>query len=165
MMRGEPQETWKVPSRPFNLNSHKPPQVYLHYGLTMSPPAYQQSSVAISFVINNTRSSRGGAKHRNDTGPKETCRRFPWRVRRSYTSYKGVFNLCWIYRIFGFLFGFSLASSFAAYHLLDEYKQASAALQASVEELQISTEKVRGSINEYDWYRAEIYLQVSAHVR
>jgi len=47
-----------------------------------------------------------------------------------------------IYRIVGFLFGFSLASSFAAYHLLDEYKQASAALQASVEELQISTEKV-----------------------
>jgi len=46
-------------------------------------------------------------------------------------------------RIVGFLFGFSLASSFAAYHLLDEYKQASAALQASVEELQISTEKVR----------------------
>jgi hypothetical protein len=48
-----------------------------------------------------------------------------------------------IHRIVGFLFGFSLASSFAAYHLLDEYKQASAALQASVEELQISTEKVR----------------------
>jgi len=44
--------------------------------------------------------------------------------------------------IIGFLFGFSLASSFAAYHLLDEYRQASAALQASVEELQISTEKV-----------------------
>jgi uncharacterized membrane protein len=48
-----------------------------------------------------------------------------------------------IFRIVGFLFGFSLASSFAAYHLLEEYKQASAALQASVEELQISTEKVR----------------------
>ena len=46
-------------------------------------------------------------------------------------------------RIVGFLFGFSLASSYAAYHLLDEYKQASAALQASVEELQASTEKVR----------------------
>lgn len=46
------------------------------------------------------------------------------------------------YRIVGFLFGFSIASSFAAYHLLDEYKQASATLQASVEELQISTEKV-----------------------
>ena len=42
----------------------------------------------------------------------------------------------------GFLFGFSLASSYAAYHLLDEYKQASAALQASVEELQASTQKV-----------------------
>lgn len=45
-------------------------------------------------------------------------------------------------RIVGFLFGFSLASSFAAYHLLDEYQQASAALQASVEELKLSTEKV-----------------------
>ncbi|EEB90982.1 hypothetical protein MPER_10738 [Moniliophthora perniciosa FA553] len=45
--------------------------------------------------------------------------------------------------IVGFLFGFSLASSYAAYQLLDEYKQASAALQASVEELKISTEKAR----------------------
>ncbi|KAK1231184.1 hypothetical protein PQX77_005710 [Marasmius sp. AFHP31] len=45
--------------------------------------------------------------------------------------------------IVGFLFGFSLASSFAAYQLLDEYKQASAALQASVEELKTSTEKAR----------------------
>ncbi|KAF5389214.1 hypothetical protein D9757_003447 [Collybiopsis confluens] len=44
--------------------------------------------------------------------------------------------------IVGFLFGFSLASSFAAYQLLDEYKQASAALQASVEELRRSTEQV-----------------------
>jgi len=45
-------------------------------------------------------------------------------------------------RIFGFLFGFSLASSYAAYHLLDEYQKASATLQASVEELRLSTEKV-----------------------
>jgi hypothetical protein len=45
--------------------------------------------------------------------------------------------------VIGFLFGFSLASSFAAYRLLDEYKQASATLQASVEELQTSTKKVR----------------------
>jgi len=44
--------------------------------------------------------------------------------------------------IVGFLFGFSLASSFAAYQLLDEYKQASAALQASVNELKLSTEQV-----------------------
>ncbi|KAF7796265.1 hypothetical protein EIP86_007439 [Pleurotus ostreatoroseus] len=48
--------------------------------------------------------------------------------------------------IVGFLFGFSLASSYAAYHLLDEYKQASAALQASVEELQASTQKVSAHI-------------------
>ncbi|KAI0059543.1 hypothetical protein BV25DRAFT_1828777 [Artomyces pyxidatus] len=48
--------------------------------------------------------------------------------------------------IIGFLFGFSLASSFAAYRLLDEYKQASAALQASVEELQLSTEKISAHV-------------------
>ena len=51
--------------------------------------------------------------------------------------------------IIGFLFGFSLAASFAAYNLLDEYKQASAALQASVEELKLSTEKVRGTFPLY----------------
>ncbi|EIM81607.1 uncharacterized protein STEHIDRAFT_104049 [Stereum hirsutum FP-91666 SS1] len=48
--------------------------------------------------------------------------------------------------VIGFLFGFSLASSYAAYQLLDEYKQASAALQASVEELQRSTEKVSAHV-------------------
>ncbi|KAH9480456.1 hypothetical protein JR316_0007056 [Psilocybe cubensis] len=48
--------------------------------------------------------------------------------------------------IVGFLFGFSLASSFAAYHLLDEYQKASAALQASVEELKLSTEKVTAHV-------------------
>ncbi|TFK40577.1 hypothetical protein BDQ12DRAFT_601369 [Crucibulum laeve] len=48
--------------------------------------------------------------------------------------------------IVGFLFGFSLASSLAAYHLLDEYQQASAALQASVEELKQSTEKVSAHV-------------------
>jgi hypothetical protein len=50
--------------------------------------------------------------------------------------------IMFLQRVVGFLFGFSLASSFAAYQLLDEYKQASAALQASVEELKLSTEKV-----------------------
>ncbi|KAF9468582.1 hypothetical protein BDZ94DRAFT_678144 [Collybia nuda] len=48
--------------------------------------------------------------------------------------------------IVGFLFGFSLASSFAAYHLLEEYQQASAALQASVETLQMSTEKISAHV-------------------
>ncbi|EIN12777.1 hypothetical protein PUNSTDRAFT_141382 [Punctularia strigosozonata HHB-11173 SS5] len=48
--------------------------------------------------------------------------------------------------IVGFLFGFSLAASYAAYHLLDEYKLASAALQASVEELHASTEKISAQI-------------------
>jgi len=48
--------------------------------------------------------------------------------------------------IVGFLFGFSLASSFAAYHLLEEYQQASAALQASVDTLQLSTEKISAHV-------------------
>ncbi|KAF5382414.1 hypothetical protein D9615_002973 [Tricholomella constricta] len=48
--------------------------------------------------------------------------------------------------IVGFLFGFSLASSYAAYHLLEEYQQASAALQASVETLQLSTEKISAHV-------------------
>ena len=38
--------------------------------------------------------------------------------------------------------GFSIASSFAAYHLLEEYRQASAVLQTSVDELKLSTERV-----------------------
>ena len=48
--------------------------------------------------------------------------------------------------IIGFLFGFSLASSFAAYHLLEEYQRASAALQTSIEQLRVSTEKVNISL-------------------
>ena len=63
----------------------------------------------------------------------------------------------------GFLFGFSLASSFAAYRLLDEYKQASASLQASVEELQQSTEKARHYLTSKSIPLT--FLQVSAHVR
>ena len=50
---------------------------------------------------------------------------------------EGVFTC----RIVGFLLGFSLASSYTAYRLVDEYKQASAILQASVEELQATTIK------------------------
>ncbi|KAI9566168.1 hypothetical protein HD554DRAFT_2025942 [Boletus coccyginus] len=48
--------------------------------------------------------------------------------------------------IIGFLFGFSLASAYAAYHLLDEYKAASAALQVSVEELKASTAQVTAHV-------------------
>ncbi|KAG5642671.1 hypothetical protein DXG03_002355 [Asterophora parasitica] len=48
--------------------------------------------------------------------------------------------------IVGFLFGFSLASTYAAYHLLEEYQQASAALQASVETLQLNTEKISAHV-------------------
>ena len=46
--------------------------------------------------------------------------------------------------VIGFLLGFSLASSYAAYRLVDEYKQASTILQASVEELQATTVKAGG---------------------
>ncbi|KAF9651560.1 hypothetical protein BDM02DRAFT_620120 [Thelephora ganbajun] len=46
--------------------------------------------------------------------------------------------------VVGFLLGFSLASSYAAYRLVDEYKQASALLQASVEELQATATKASG---------------------
>jgi hypothetical protein len=65
--------------------------------------------------------------------------------------------------VIGFLFGFSLASSFAAYRLLDEYKQASVTLQASVEELQQSTEKARRYFT-FDQLSL-MFLQISAHVR
>ncbi|KAF7299080.1 hypothetical protein MIND_00856300 [Mycena indigotica] len=44
--------------------------------------------------------------------------------------------------IVGFLAGFSLAASVAAYNLLDQYNTASAALQASVDELKQSTEQI-----------------------
>jgi len=48
--------------------------------------------------------------------------------------------------ILGFLLGFSIASSFAAYHLLEEYHHASSTLQASVEELKNSTDKVSAHV-------------------
>jgi hypothetical protein len=66
--------------------------------------------------------------------------------------------------IVGFLFGFSLAASYAAYHLLDEYKQASAALQASVEELHASTEKVLRVISRHLAQCLHI-VQISAQIR
>ena len=50
---------------------------------------------------------------------------------------EGVFTC----RIVGFLLGFSLASSYTAYRLVDEYKRASDILQASIEELQATTIK------------------------
>ncbi|KAJ7175798.1 hypothetical protein C8R46DRAFT_1079520, partial [Mycena filopes] len=48
--------------------------------------------------------------------------------------------------IVGFLAGFSLAASIAAYNLLDEYNLASVALQASVDELKLSTEKISAHV-------------------
>ncbi|KAF9778672.1 hypothetical protein BJ322DRAFT_1091901 [Thelephora terrestris] len=52
--------------------------------------------------------------------------------------------------IIGFLLGFSLASTYAAYRLVDEYKQASAILQASVEELQATAVKVSTHLKQID---------------
>ena len=66
--------------------------------------------------------------------------------------------------IIGFLLGFSLASSFATYQLLDEYQKASAALQASVMELQSSTERVRID-NKLSKCLSLKYSQVTAHVK
>ena len=69
-------------------------------------------------------------------------------------------------RIIGFLLGFSVASAFAAYQLLDEYKHASALLQASVLDLQLSTENVSIiMIESSNSYYLEIFLKVTAHVR
>nr|GAT58801.1 predicted protein [Mycena chlorophos] len=48
--------------------------------------------------------------------------------------------------IVGFLAGFSLAASLAAYNLLEQYNTASAALQASVDELKQSTEQISAHI-------------------
>ncbi|KAF7314187.1 hypothetical protein MKEN_00890900 [Mycena kentingensis (nom. inval.)] len=48
--------------------------------------------------------------------------------------------------ILGFLTGFSLAASLAAYNLLDQYNTASAALQASVDELKQSTDQISAHI-------------------
>jgi hypothetical protein len=58
-----------------------------------------------------------------------------------------------------------LASSFAAYHLLEEYKQASAALQTSVLELQASTDKVREPDEFPPTLLAQLLDQVTAHIR
>ncbi|KIJ54373.1 hypothetical protein M422DRAFT_775502 [Sphaerobolus stellatus SS14] len=58
--------------------------------------------------------------------------------------------------VIGFLLGFSVASAYAAYHLLDEYKLASNTLQASVEELQISTQKVAAHIRRIEAVEKEL---------
>ena len=71
------------------------------------------------------------------------------------------------FRIVGFLLGFSLASSFAAYHLLEEYKQASAALQTSVLELQASTEKASNDMSSILLKHINMNgrCQVTTHIR
>ncbi len=78
-------------------------------------------------------------------------------------------TLLWIFlsvpRIFGFLLGFSLASGIASYHLLDEYKLASAALQASVEDLQSSTRKVARIVQTTFSNSITLGLQVSENIR
>ncbi|KAJ2935145.1 hypothetical protein H1R20_g1945, partial [Candolleomyces eurysporus] len=64
--------------------------------------------------------------------------------------------------IVGFLFGFSLASSLAAYHLLEEYQRASAALQASVDELKVSTEKVSSHVRRIEAVEKDLQALTNA---
>ncbi|GJJ13301.1 hypothetical protein Clacol_007553 [Clathrus columnatus] len=58
--------------------------------------------------------------------------------------------------IVGFLLGFSLASAYASYYLLDEYKLASNTLQASIGELQSSTQKVSQHIRRIELLEKEL---------
>lgn len=58
--------------------------------------------------------------------------------------------------VVGFLFGFSLASAFASYHLLEEYRLASAILQSSVHELQTSTQKVSAHVRRIETVEKEL---------
>lgn len=106
------------------------------------PPLLYFSSIAVSGW-----SFTSYAQLRKQFGSEEAARciqgrvsvhRFLGSIPTSTTE--GVFTRSLV----GFLLGFSLASSYAAYHLVDEYKQASAILQASVEELQATTVKVGG---------------------
>jgi len=77
--------------------------------------------------------------------PEKTSWRNTRRVSRQPCPLRSLLLTYWSHvSVIGFLFGFSLASSFAAYRLLDEYKLASVTLQASVEELQQSTDKACG---------------------
>jgi len=58
--------------------------------------------------------------------------------------------------LFGFFLGFSIASGFASYHLLDEYKLASATLERSVAELQESTMKVSQHVRRIEAVEKEV---------
>ncbi|KIM22784.1 hypothetical protein M408DRAFT_279555 [Serendipita vermifera MAFF 305830] len=58
--------------------------------------------------------------------------------------------------IVGFLFGFSLASAFASYHLLEEYRLASSILQSSVQELQTSTQRVSAHVRRIETVEKEL---------
>ncbi len=108
------------------------------------PLARTQSARIQSRLLSTTRVVRQEATPNLGTVPpaKKPVGAFRGGCVPSLRSIPVMANSKW-YSIVGFLFGFSLASSLAAYHLLEEYKLASAALQASVEELQTSTQKVR----------------------
>ena len=127
------------------------PAHHHHYGLPprLAPfPLRRSDTVSerwCSFALYHAGRAPGRGGAQPGLGPpQEACRGVPRRVRvlRCMFIWANAYRCCMKCRIVGFLFGFSLASSFAAYHLLEEYKIASAALQASVEELQASTQKV-----------------------
>jgi len=115
------------------------------YGASALPTvSYARVIAPLLYCAHLARGGRSSCAERWNLAPaEETCwgdSREVWRLFT--TNYAFELNLE-LSSIFGFLLGFSVASGFAAFRLLDEYKQASAALQLSVEELQRNTERVR----------------------
>ena len=136
------------------VNAEQPSSFSHHnaYGLPLSG-SHTKTRTAFRWTI--IVHDKGGARRdlyftqpRFSAATEETSRRLPGRVSLAACAFTD--DLTLPHRIIGFLFGFSLASTFAAYHLLDEYKTASAALQASVEELQASTEKVWDLVSKWN---------------
>jgi hypothetical protein len=130
-------------------NAEQPPSFRHHYayGLALSGSyTTTRSALRCTLPVDDKSGARRGiyfTQPRVSAAAEETDRGLPGRVSTLHVSSLTIsLFLLVARRIIGFLFGFSIASAFAAYHLLDEYKLASAALQASVEELQASTEKV-----------------------
>ena len=108
------------------------------------PPSTCPSLLYFSSIAVSGWGFASYTKLRRRFGSEEATRRIQGRVSvhrlTPMDAAEGVFGSS----IVGFLLGFSLASSYAAYRLVDDYKQASAILQASVEELQATTIKVGG---------------------
>ncbi|KAJ9116870.1 hypothetical protein QFC22_004527 [Naganishia vaughanmartiniae] len=61
-----------------------------------------------------------------------------------------------LFSLLGFFFGFSLASAYASFYLLQEYKLASSLLQGSVEDLQESTSKMSNHLQRIEAVEKEL---------